>query len=75
MVSTLTKARSSDLYHFDAFTPLSLVQDESFQAFLQRPENRVLVETYQRKEAINALKAKERATALEFRQKVSSLGP
>ena len=48
-----------------------MLQEESFQQFLQRPENRALVEAQQRKEVLQAVKAKEKASALDFRSKVT----
>ena len=47
------------------------MQDAGFQDFLQAPENRVLVETYQRKELLKAIKAKQKAAAIDFRDKAS----
>ena len=45
-------------------------QEASFKAFLERPENRPLVEAHQRKEALRALKMKQRTMASDFQQKV-----
>lgn len=42
----------------------------SFQAFLERPENRKLVEKQQRKEVRQAVAAQERARVLEFRDRL-----
>ena len=46
------------------------MQEASFKEFLQRPENRPLVEAHQRKEVRQALRMKEKARALEFQEKV-----
>ena len=46
-------------------------QEASFKAFLERPENRPLVEAHQRKEALRALKRQQRTMASDFQQKVS----
>ena len=45
-------------------------QEASFKAFLERPENRSLVEAHQRKEALRALKRQQRTMTSDFQQKV-----
>ena len=47
-----------------------MLQDESMQHFLHRPENRVLVEAHQKREIQQAIRHKEKADAMEFRAKV-----
>ena len=49
------------------------MQEESFQQYLQRPENRALVESLQKKEQLKSLKKQERATAVDFQAKVRHL--
>jgi len=45
-------------------------QEEGFKQFLQRPENRAVLEEHQRKEAWRAEKLADRQQALDFRAKV-----
>ena len=49
---------------------MARTQEASFKAFLERPENRPLVEAHQRKEAMRAVKMKQRQMASDFQQKV-----
>ncbi len=48
-----------------------MLQEEGFKLFLQRPENRAVLEEHQRKEARRAEKLAAKQQALSFRDKVS----
>ncbi len=48
----------------------SVMQEASFKEFVNRPENRPLMEKQQQKEVQQGLKLNDRIRALEFRDKV-----
>ena len=48
------------------------LQEASFKAFLEQPENATHVEAYQRKEARKALRSGQRMSSINFRDKAST---
>lgn len=50
--------------------PPLVTQDESFQAFANRPEHKKVLEAHQRKEAKQALRLQEKMRSAEFQEKV-----
>ena len=49
------------------------VQGESFQKFLNRPENQPVIEAMQRKQSRKSMKAQEIQSARDFQSKVNFL--